>query len=319
MMRLIRWCLIVLSLFFALATQAQTGDFPTTWDAEYFDNPYLAGEPIVKRFDDSIGFDWGNAAPIDGLPNDNFSVRWGKGGYLPAGIYQFILTVDEGVRLRVNDQILIDTWETPTPGKTYGVEIFLEAGDHRIQIDYREFSYLAFIYLDWGLVPGGRAAPQPSTEGEQIATVTASLLNVRDEPSIANNIISRIARGQQFPVVAVSDDEIWVQLELGNNTRGWVSAAYIVIDGAGVGARADSNLIGTTLRANGRLLVRSEPSGDAEVVGLLRPQEIVPIIARNGDMTWWQIRDGAQIGWVNALYVTISSDVEPARVIVAGE
>lgn len=318
MTRLIRWSLLVMSLCFVTVAQAQTSDFPDVWDAEYFDNPYLAGEPVVKQLDGSVGFDWQQDSPMDGVPADNFSVRWGKGGFLPAGLYQFILTADEGVRLYVNGEVLIDTWEFPTPGRTYGTEIFLEAGQHSIQIDYREFSDVAYIFLDWGLAPNGRAQPQQSTNGDEIATVTASLLNVREEPRIANNIISRIGRGQQFPVVDLSEDGVWAQIELGNNTRGWVSAAYIVIDGSAVRGNTEG-LVGTTLRANGRLLVRTSPNGDAEVIGLLQPDEIVPIVARNEDITWWQVRDGSQIGWVNALYVTVSSDVEPARVVVAGE
>ena len=63
--------------------------------------------------------------------------------------------------------------------------------------------------------------------------------------------------------------------------------------------------------------LRVAPDADSEIIGLLRPGEVVQIVARNEDLTWWQVRDGTAIGWVNAQFVTLSPDVEPIRVNIA--
>ena len=43
---------------------------------EYYDNPDFAGNPVVTRIDRTINFDWDEANPAPGLPNENYSVRW---------------------------------------------------------------------------------------------------------------------------------------------------------------------------------------------------------------------------------------------------
>src|SRR5581483_11219968 len=46
------------------------------WRGEYFDNPVLAGAPVVIRNDPAIDFDWGAGSPAQGMPSNNYSVRW---------------------------------------------------------------------------------------------------------------------------------------------------------------------------------------------------------------------------------------------------
>ena len=43
---------------------------------EYFGNPEFSGKPVVIRTDRTINFDWDEANPAPGLPNENYSVRW---------------------------------------------------------------------------------------------------------------------------------------------------------------------------------------------------------------------------------------------------
>lgn len=314
--------LIILLCFIIFPTQAQS-IFDRPWGADYYNNPYLAGEPIFGRFENAVGFDWGAGSPSDDIPNDNFSVRFGKGGYLPAGVYRFIISADEGFRLYIDQQVILDAWDDNVPGQTLGRDIRLSEGNHHIQIDYREFSGDAFIYLDWGAAPPGTEAetltsPESTAPESAIGTVTvtANALNVRSEPRIANNVITRVQRGQQFPLLDRSADGNWVQIALDASTTGWVSTAYV--DGSAASPISDnSDLSGVTLRSDARLFVRVRPDADSEIIGLLHAGEVVPIVARNDNMTWWQIRDGSQIGWVSAQFVTLSPDVNPARVTIA--
>jgi len=310
---IIAFCVTSL-LTFGSSSLAQVDLQQVSWSAEYFNNPYLAGTPSFTRQDNGIGFDWGFDSPGEGVPEDNFSVRWGKGGYLPGGVYRFIITADEGFRLYIDGEVILDTWDQPNPGVTLGRDVELSTGDHRFQLDYREFDQSAYIFLDWGLAPVEAAA---SAQAVGItATVNVDTLNVRREPRIANNLIARISRGQEYTLLGRSEDGLWVELDLGNSMRGWVSSAYVLVNSTG---NPSSRLTGLTLRSNYRLLVRGAPDAEAEEVALLLPGEIAPIVGRNEDASWWKIQDGSVYGWVNALYITLSPDVDVLDVSVVDE
>jgi uncharacterized protein YraI len=306
--------LIGLLLSFAYTpSQAQAPSlFTDPWNAQYFNNPYLAGRPNIERQDPSVGFDWEDDAPANNIPADNFSVRWSKGGVLPAGTYRFIITADLGFRLYLDGTAILDTWDGGASGVTIGRDIFIEAGHHNIQIDYHDFEGDAYIYLDWGFAPNGEAAPQPTAQpSSNTVTVIAATLNVRSEPRIGNNVITRISRGQQFGAIGRSSDGLWVQLDLGNGQTGWVSAAYVTDS-----STAAQGLSGLSLRSTVRLLVRATPSVEADAVALLLPSEVAQIVGRSGDGLWWQVNDGGTVGWVSAQFVTLSPDVNPAEIQV---
>lgn len=305
--------LLILLILIIIPVQAQNNTiFDSPWHAEYFNNPYLAGTPNITRFDDGIGFDWGSDAPAEGLPVDNFSVRWGKGGHMPAGTYRFIVTSSLAFRLYIDNEAILDTWETGAEDMTIGRNVFIDAGEHNIQLDYRAFGGDAFIYLDWGLAPDGELAPQPTNySSTNTVTITANTLNVRSEPRISNNIITRITRGQQFVQIAISEDERWVQLNLGNGSIGWVSASFVSSDTADISIEG---LTGQTLRSIGRLLIRTSPDRDSETLGLLLRGEDATIIGRSSDGNWWQIDDNGTIGWVNAIFVILSPNFDSTAI-----
>jgi uncharacterized protein YraI len=321
-MTFIRTSILILLLGYMLLPVEAQSIFDRPWGADYYNNPYLAGDPIFGRFENAVGFNWGTESPGDNIPRDNFSVRFGKGGYLPAGVYSFIISADEGFRLYVDQQVVLDAWDNNVPGQTLGTNVSLNEGIHHIQIDYREFNGDAFIYLDWGVAPPGTEATTiitsstaPTESAIGTVTVTSSTLNVRSEPRIANNVITRVQRGQQFPLLERSADGNWVRIAVDAATSGWVSSAYV--DGSAASTISNNaDLSGVTLRSDSRLFVRVAPDADSEIIGLLHPGDIVPIVARNADVTWWQIRNGSQIGWVSAQFVTVSPDVNPLRVTV---
>ncbi len=76
--------------------------------AEYFNSVNLTN-PALTRTDATVNFDWGTGAPAPGVGADGFSVRW-SGLIEPAytETYTFYTDSDDGVRLWVNGQLLID-------------------------------------------------------------------------------------------------------------------------------------------------------------------------------------------------------------------
>ena len=80
--------------------------------ADYFDNQWLLDEPVMQRIDPSINFDWGTGA-ITTYGRDYVSVRWtGKVVSPTTEEYTFYLEADDGVRLWLDHDLMLDAWDT---------------------------------------------------------------------------------------------------------------------------------------------------------------------------------------------------------------
>ena len=49
-----------------------TSDGQGGLQAEYFDNSDLKGDPVLKRIDPDVNFDWGKGSPSPQIPVDNW-------------------------------------------------------------------------------------------------------------------------------------------------------------------------------------------------------------------------------------------------------
>jgi hypothetical protein len=106
------------------------------YSAEYFANRNLDGAPVLTRTDDAIDFNWGGGTPGQGVPADNFSARWTKPLTLEqAGTYKFTVTSDDGVRLYLDGQKVLDKWIFQG-ATTYAVTRSLAAGTHQLVVEY---------------------------------------------------------------------------------------------------------------------------------------------------------------------------------------
>lgn len=120
----------------------------TDWRGEYFNNHTLSGEPSLIRNDKNVDFDWGRKAPADGLPSDNFSARWTRTLHFDAAIYRFTVSSDDGVRLWVDDRLVIDEWKESDLNRE-SVDLAMVSGKHTIIVEYFERSGDANISLRW--------------------------------------------------------------------------------------------------------------------------------------------------------------------------
>ncbi len=119
------------------------------WRGDYFANPNLAGQPVLTRNDPVLGFEWGVGSPAPGVPADNFSVRWTRTLAFPTGAtYRFHAVVDDGVRLFVDDILVINAWEDGSQREVVG-DIDLASGDHRVRVEYFDRTGNAVIRVWW--------------------------------------------------------------------------------------------------------------------------------------------------------------------------
>jgi len=117
---------------------------------EYFNNLKLEGAAL-KRVDAQIDFDWDQGKPMEGINEDNFSVRW-TGQILPpqSAMYTFSTRSDDGIRVWVDGKPLIDGWRDQSARELLSGQIFLEANRrHDIKIEYYDSGYSASARLYW--------------------------------------------------------------------------------------------------------------------------------------------------------------------------
>ncbi|MHB9132351.1 MAG: tandem-95 repeat protein [Armatimonadota bacterium] len=125
-----------------------TGDGLT---GKYYDNEDFTG-PRVIQVDPTVNYDWhGYTDPTTGIDLDTFSVHWvGEVQAELSETYTFYLrTYDEGVRLWVGNQLIIDRWECTPTGDLTGTMALVAGQHYPIRLDYREETGAASVQLSW--------------------------------------------------------------------------------------------------------------------------------------------------------------------------
>ncbi|HSR34477.1 MAG TPA: PA14 domain-containing protein, partial [Anaerolineae bacterium] len=118
------------------------------WTVEYYNNMYLADLPAIVDDAEWIFSDWDEGRPRKGLPSDHFSIRWSGQRYFHAGCYRFGLFADDGVRLWVDGELLVNEWHTGR-AEYHSPVTYLSAGYHDVVVEYYENTGAAEIRFWW--------------------------------------------------------------------------------------------------------------------------------------------------------------------------
>ena len=131
-------------------TNSASASVGTGLKGEYYDNKDLTNLKLT-RTDGTVNFDWGSGSPVSSLIGaDTFSARW-TGQVQPkySETYTFSTTSDDGVRLSVNGQQLINNWTDHAATENSG-SITLAAGQkYDIKLEYYENTRSAVEKLSW--------------------------------------------------------------------------------------------------------------------------------------------------------------------------
>jgi hypothetical protein len=124
------------------------------WQGEYFDNRSLGGSPALIRGDASIDFGWDYGSPAAGIPSNDFSVRWTRTVPFPVGEYRFTATIDDGVRVYIDERLIIDQWQDHSV-RSYSSDLWLAGGPHKIIVEYYERTGVATARFSWARISSG--------------------------------------------------------------------------------------------------------------------------------------------------------------------
>ncbi len=146
--------------------------------------------PSLVRTDAVVNFDWGNGSPDPKISADDFTARW-TGSVQPQfdETYTFYTSTDDGVRLWVNGQLIIDEWVDQGVTEWSG-SIQLNAQQlYNIRMDYYENGGGAGASLSWS---------SPSTT--KVIIPQSQLYPVSNPPPVV--VLTAPANGSSYTAAA---------------------------------------------------------------------------------------------------------------------
>jgi lysophospholipase L1-like esterase/RNase P/RNase MRP subunit p29 len=200
-----------------------SGDFAV----QYYNNINLSGTPVLSRNEAAINNNWGTGSPHASVNNDNFSARWTTSQTLEAGDYEFAVTADDGVRLYINQALVIDQWKDQGP-TTYKANVQL-SGQTNIVLNYYEKSGGATAILTW----------------KKLASVTP-----------VNMPLDNGFRAQYFNNITLAGNPVLERLETQINNNWGVGSPDPVVSGDNFSARWEGNY--TFAQGTYKFTVRSD-------------------------------------------------------------
>jgi uncharacterized protein YraI len=312
--------------------KAQAGDDPddVLWYSQYYDNAYFLNSPVLLGQNHGIDFNFGSGAPADGLPSDNFSVRWWSFPTFDAGLYRFTVVADDEVTVTLDfDNIVVSTLSIPTTGQTLTYDVTMTAGQHYMQVDYQEFFLTAFVSVTWQKidVASSQVPPLPT---DYPAAYVRTTLNLREGAGVGFAVISKLPQYTVVELLGRNGNGTWVRVRLANGVMGWVSSYYLtsnvaylslpLTDLAGnVAAPLPAPPAGAISGAViGRFVnVRGGPGTDFRVLMIAVRGQVFTVIARTESGGWVkvQLADGVT-GWVTTSFLDINGNIDNLPVAI---
>ena len=112
--------------------------FPN-WQGVYFNTPNLAGAPVLVRDDRYLNQNWGEGSPGPGVNADFWSARWTRAVVVQPGRYRVTLTSDDGSRIWINGNLVIDNWLDQQT--TASAEIVASGNTANVVVEFYEDVY----------------------------------------------------------------------------------------------------------------------------------------------------------------------------------
>ena len=276
------------------------------WNAQYFNNGELRGNPVQTRLDSRIAFDWGGGSPAVRVPVNGFSARWTRNmGVLDRGFNNITISTDFGVRVYIDGFLLVNHEGGPTNVSTS----FWTDGDSAttVRVEYRHDSGRAYFSF---LMNGAPIESAPFGH----ATVVNGTPALRDGPGQPYWSNGRVREGQHLVLTGHRTEAgNWVCVVTDDGTVGWLNTSYLqstVVFGdlpvwpmVFPGPEPDSTVRQDVESAR----IRFGPGAHHVPFDSADAGERLVLVGRNIDSDWLLVRkyDGA-LGWVYSGHLNIN-------------
>ncbi len=229
------------------------GQYWTNTTSAAFTNVTFNTLPTLTRTDAVVNFNWNSTGPDPRVGQSNFTARW-TGSVQPQfnETYTFYATADDGVRLWVNGQLLVNQWiaEAPT---TYQGSITLKAQQlYNIRMDYFQAGGGAEAILAWSspstpqtvipqtqLYPYTNPAPtvvlsSPTNGATYTAAASVTIGAMADAPYNPINQVAFYANGSLLGTLTNSPNAPLYTLTTTGLGAGSYALTAIATDGSGL-------------------------------------------------------------------------------------
>jgi N-acetylmuramoyl-L-alanine amidase len=184
------------------------------------------------------------------------------------------------------------------------VDVFSEESDW---YEIRFGNKMGWVHKDYIKINSKQGSPtengQKPDQGsttELTATVTATLLNVRDDFSLNGSVVSQVKKGDQLTIV--SEQNNWCKVKLPNGSVGWVAGWYLDKSTSTPTPSTDSDQATSSVTIlYDTTNIRSGPSTNHDVIQRSKQGDIFTILEKIED--WYKIslpndRIGYVAGWI---------------------
>lgn len=338
--------IILVLLLLVSGAQVVRAEFGQNWTGQFWNCMDLGAScslQAVALFPNGINANWGTGAPTDGLgapiPGmniDGFSARFTSTQTFQSQSYDFVITVNDGVRLYIDGAVVLDQF-TASGTNTFTVTRPMTAGSHTLIVEYVEVSGEALIQVQWFVTGTAPPTPGPPTAAPlataEVVSVTG--LSFRTGPYLGASMIGVLRPNITYAVSAKNSSEgifTWYQLTSPNhnNQVGWASGRYLSISGNRdaipevgtifdqIDGAPDIGVVGTTravMNFRVRPSVRVARNAAIPQIGWGENVAIIGRTVQGGRDFWYHVRYNGQVGWIFAPYVTLSGlrDAVPVR------
>jgi hypothetical protein len=144
--------------------------------------------------------------------------------------------------------------------------------------------------------------------------IRASVLNIRDAPSLGGNRINRVLRGQTYAIVGRNQNATWFLLQL-SGMQGWAWGYYLfingnefnppVVSGSSILGLAGQPDYGVTAQSKATVRLRAAPNVVSAQIGRVTWGAFLPVIGRTPDGFWWKVVWKNTVGWVYSPFFDI--------------
>jgi len=168
---------------------------------QYYTNKWFSGTPYLEQVDTQVNFSWGSDEIIPEVASNYVSIEW-EGFVLPAysESYTFYLEANDGVRLYVNEELLIDELSDLASDSDAHIltssSVTLTANTlASIKVQYYDSVGNAFVSLFW-----------ESTSQAKEVVPSASLFYKFDQVPIGGETQTLEMEGVPFKPLALAQD-----------------------------------------------------------------------------------------------------------------
>jgi uncharacterized protein YraI len=315
-------------------------DYGTNWTGRFFNNASLTDPGVDITGINGLNFNWGGGGPIvngqavPGIGTDNFSARFTSTQNLTPGVYSFVVSSDDGVRLYVNGGVVLDKF-IGRALTTDTISVTISTSPVNLTVEYFEGIDQAILQVQWFLVSSTTAIPgqtqvfgTPAVVATAVPAAAITIAGVKAEalrtgPYLGASFIGEVAAGTPLNPLARNKDEgiyNWYLINTGTKT-GWISGRYVTLTGDINAIPLQSTVfeqidgapdVGVLAVPRSVMNLRKRPSiRSARLMQIPWGAETI-LIGRTiqaGKNFWLQVRYNGQVGWIFAPYVSIRGDV----------